>query len=96
MARVFDSVPSVDSDSFLPECSSAGESRTPCGGEGRLEKDGICWVSFTNQQHDRERAFFKTRGIIIDPDLHHASEAGGHEHVHPKYKAPHGEAGMQW
>ena len=55
-----------------------------------------------DRQHDKERAFFKTRGdvtmlktpharrITLDPDLHHASDAGGHEHVHPKYEALHG------
>ena len=31
-------------------------------------KDGICWVDFTNQQHAKKRAVFKTSGIDIDPD----------------------------
>ena len=31
-------------------------------------KDGICWVDFTNQQHAKKRAVFKTNGIDIDPD----------------------------
>ena len=80
MAQVFDSVPSVDSDSLLPECSSAGESRTPCGGEGRLLNDGIWFLNLKNQRHNNERAFFKTRGIVIDPDQlvgHQKQSVGG-------------------
>ena len=48
------------SDSFLSMYCVAGGTRTPCSGESRPEKEGICWVNFTDQDHNEERVLLKT------------------------------------